>query len=64
MARLEQAAKVEVTSEDPNFPIESAIASGKRSGWRAAGKGKQIIRIILDKPRPLAGLDASLRSRK
>jgi hypothetical protein len=50
---LESAAKVEVTSEDPNFPIESALASGKREGWRAAVKGKQIIRIIFDKPRPL-----------
>ena len=50
---LEQVAKVEVTSEDPNFPIESALASGKGPGWRAAQKGKQIIRIILDKPRPL-----------
>jgi hypothetical protein len=50
---LEQIAKVEVTSEDPNFPIESALASGKGPGWRAAEKGKQIIRIIFDKPRPL-----------
>ena len=50
---LEQVAKVEVTSEDPNFPIESALASGKGPGWRAADKGKQIIRIIFDKPRPL-----------
>jgi hypothetical protein len=50
---LEQMAQVEVTSEDPNFPIESALASGKGPGWRAAEKGKQIIRIIFDKPRPL-----------
>ena len=50
---LDQVAQVEVTSEDPNFPIESALASGKGPGWRAADKGKQIIRIIFDKPRPL-----------
>ena len=50
---LEQVAKVEVTSEDPNFPIESALASGKGPDWRAAQKGQQIIRIILDRPRPL-----------
>src|SRR5713101_2886628 len=49
----EQVAKVEDTSEDPNFPIESAFASGKGPGWRATDKGKQIIRIIFDKPRPL-----------
>jgi hypothetical protein len=50
---LEQIAQVEVTSEDPNYPIESALASGKGPGWRAGEKGKQIIRIIFDKPRPL-----------
>jgi hypothetical protein len=50
---LEQMAKVEVTSEDPNFPIESALASEKGPGWRATEKGKQIIRIIFDKPRPV-----------
>jgi hypothetical protein len=41
---LEQLAKVEVTSEDPNFPIESALVSGTGPGWRAAEKGKQIVR--------------------
>jgi hypothetical protein len=50
---IEQVARVEVTSEDPNFPIEAAVASGKGLGWRAAEKGKHIIRIILDNPRPL-----------
>jgi hypothetical protein len=50
---LEDLARVEVTSEDPNFPIESALASGEGLGWRAAEKGKQIIRIIFDIPRTL-----------
>ena len=50
---LEQVAKVEVTSEDPSFPIDSALASENGPGWRAADKGKQIIRIIFDKPTPL-----------
>jgi len=31
-------------SEDPNFPIESALVSGTGPGWRAAEKGKQIVR--------------------
>ena len=47
---LEEVAKVEVTSEDPSFPLESALVSGKGPGWRAAKRGKQIIRIIFDKP--------------
>jgi hypothetical protein len=50
---LEEIARVEVTSEDPNFPVEAALAAGERSGWRAAEKGKQIIRIVLDNPRTL-----------
>jgi hypothetical protein len=47
---LEQLAKVEVTSENPSFPIESALVSGGGSGWHAAQKGKQIVRIVFDKP--------------
>jgi hypothetical protein len=29
---LEEVAKVEVTSEDPSFPLESALLSGKGPG--------------------------------
>ena len=50
---LEEIARVEVTSEDPNFPTEAALAAGEGSGWRAAEKGTQIIRIVLDNPRTL-----------
>jgi hypothetical protein len=50
---LEEVATVEVTSEDPNFPIESALAARESPGWRAAERGKQIVRIVFDKPRPL-----------
>ncbi len=50
---LEEMAKVEVTSEDPSSPIESALVSGNGPGWRAAQRGKQVIRIMFDKPRRL-----------
>jgi hypothetical protein len=50
---IEHQAKVEVTSEDPNFLIESALVSGKEPGWRAATRGEQIIRIVFDKKRDL-----------
>jgi hypothetical protein len=43
-------AEVEVTSEDPRFPLESALVSSKGPGGRAAQRGKQIIRITFDKP--------------
>ena len=50
---LEETARVEVTSEDPDFPIEDALSAGEGSGWRAAEKGEQIIRIVLDNARTL-----------
>lgn len=50
---LEEISAVELTSENSNFPIESALAASKGSGWRAAEPGEQVIRIILDKPRSL-----------
>ncbi len=50
---LQDIARVEVTSEDPNFPIESALYANGGAGWRAAGPGEQIIRIVFDQPRTL-----------
>jgi hypothetical protein len=47
---LDQMATVEVTSEDPSFPIESAFHSKDGPGWRASQKGEQQIRIIFDHP--------------
>ncbi len=45
---LEHIASVEVTSEDPSFPIESAFTSEDGPGWRASHRGEQQIRIIFD----------------
>ena len=47
---LEQIATVEVTSEDPSFPIEYVFGSNDRPGWRASQGGEQQIRVIFDKP--------------
>jgi hypothetical protein len=47
---LETIAQVEVTSEDPAHPIELAFRSGAQSGWRAASKGQQTIRLYFDEP--------------
>ncbi len=56
---LEQIATVEVTSEDPSFPIESAFSPNGGSGWRASQKGEQQIRIIFDKPVSLRRIQLS-----
>jgi uncharacterized protein (DUF736 family) len=47
---LEDIATVELTSEDPDFPIESALGFRVGPGWRASQKGAQQIRIIFDEP--------------
>ena len=47
---LEPIATVEVTSEDPSFPIEYAFGSNDGPGRRASEGGEQQIRIIFDKP--------------
>ena len=50
---LEHAATVEVTSEDKDFPIESALSIEPRQGWRAAEPGVQTIRLVFDEPERL-----------
>ncbi|MBV8454431.1 MAG: carbohydrate-binding protein [Deltaproteobacteria bacterium] len=48
---LERIAEVEVTSEDPSFPVESALAlATEGQGWRAAEPGEQLVRIVFDAP--------------
>ena len=50
---VERAAVVEVTSEDKDFPVESAFGSGDARGWRAAAPGSQTIRLLFDHPQRL-----------
>jgi hypothetical protein len=50
---VEELAEVEITSEDPAHPIESALLAGRASGWRAAGPGQQTIRLLFDHPQRL-----------
>ena len=47
---VERHAEVEVTSEDPSHPIESALRSGGGPGWRAETTGPQTIRLRFDEP--------------
>ena len=50
---LDRAASVEVTSEEKDYGIESALVSGETRGWRAATPGTQTIRLIFDQPQRL-----------
>ena len=51
---LDRTSVVEVTSEEKNFPVESALVLGETTGWRAADSGTQTIRLIFDEPQRLA----------
>ena len=50
---LDGAAVVEVTSEEKEYPIESALVSGEAQGWRAASPGTQTVRLLFDEPQKL-----------
>lgn len=45
--------EVEVTSEDNAHPVETALVPNGGIGWRAAGPGKQSIRLLFDHPQYL-----------
>jgi hypothetical protein len=47
---VETMAQVELTSEDAEHPIESALILNAGPGWRAQQPGKQTIRLLFDKP--------------
>ena len=50
---LDGAAVVEVTSEEKEYPVESALVSGEAQGWRAASPGTQTVRLLFDEPQKL-----------
>jgi len=43
-------AQVEISSEDPSHPIESALKPNGGAGWRATEPGTQVIRLLFDQP--------------
>jgi hypothetical protein len=45
---LTEIAQVEITSEDANYPIESALMPNTGNGWRADAPGVQRIRLHFD----------------
>jgi len=51
---VEHLAEVEVTSEDPDHPIEHARLAKYSSGWRACEPGTQTIRLWFDQPQDIS----------
>lgn len=58
-----QLAVVEVTSEDPSYPIESALVPGAEPGWRAAAAGRQSIRLLFDEPLTISRIHLEFQER-
>jgi hypothetical protein len=50
---VDRIASVEISSEDSDYPIESALLLERQKGWRAANSGMQTIRLIFDEPQKL-----------
>lgn len=50
---LESGVVVEVTSEEAEFPIESALVLRDTAGWRAGLPGTQVIRLVFDQAQDL-----------
>ncbi len=61
---LEEIARVEVTSEDPNFPIEAALAEEKdRAGERPKRVSRSSASSLITRER-CVGLDSSFQKQK
>jgi hypothetical protein len=54
---LDRTASVEVTSEDPQYPIEGALVRGDKRGWRASEPGTQIVRLTFDRPQNIERIE-------
>ena len=52
------------TSEDKDYPVESAFASGEAQGWRAAEAGTQTIRLVFDQPERLKRISVVLEEKE
>jgi len=50
---LESLATIEISSEDPSYPIEAALRHNPGMGWRAGRPGTQVVRVVFDRPQEL-----------
>ena len=53
---LEELADVQVSSEDPQHPIEKVFSLENPSQWKAARPGRQTVRLQFARPQPLRAI--------
>ncbi len=58
---LQRLARVELSSEDEAYPIESALAPGAGPGWRASQAGEQTIRLLCDESQRVSRIQLLFR---
>jgi hypothetical protein len=61
---LERIALIEVTSEEEDYPIESALVPGETRGWRASVAGPQTVRLLFDQPQSLGHIQLIFEERE
>jgi len=57
-------AEVEISSEDPEYPIEAALIPGHDTGWRAAAPGQQLIRLRFSPPQKVTRIQLHFEETK
>ena len=50
---VQNVAQIEFTSEDQQYPIDSALIGNGGTGWRASRPGEQRIRLVFDNPQAI-----------
>jgi hypothetical protein len=58
---IEQAATVELSSEDPQHPFERALRAENAERWKASHPGPQLIRLRFDSPQPIRRIHLQFR---
>ena len=66
---LASLARVELTSEDADFPVEQVFAdqaklTGEAKGWQAAEPGPQTLRLCFNEPQTIKRVQLSFRERE
>jgi len=54
-------ATVEISSEDPQFPIDNVFQNEEGPGWRAGGAGKQTLRLSFETARTIRHIRLEFR---
>ena len=61
---LERLARVEVSSEDTEHPVEEALRIGGRAGWCAGASGPQTLRLYFEEPQRLQHIHVHFEERE